>query len=96
MRHIIENGGKSEGKQRRGRHKRAAHLTPLYGCSPGRRFQLVTRFYCLVANYHRLVINSAIYPSLGEPRCFVLHAVEMTCRMCQDNRIAGSHPAFPH
>lgn len=47
------------GKTKAGEKQKRSTLrpTPLYGCSPGRRLELVTRFYCSAANYRGLVIN---------------------------------------
>lgn len=87
------NDGKSEGGTKvRGRNKRASRLrsTPLYGCSPGCRFVLVTRFYCLVANYRSIVINQlryALSETMGRGSLF---SAKMTCSECRLNRITES------
>lgn len=84
-----EDKGGGETKERH-----STRSTPLYGCSPGHRLELVTRFYCSVANYRRLVING-LYDTqptrkYDKAAAFVLRAAEMTCRVCLFNRIAES------
>jgi len=84
VRHIIEKRQVGRKTKARETHKRAAHLTPLYGCSPGHCFELVTRFYCSVANYHRLVKQltaCAVYCNLE------MRGVAMPCYPCRRNDV---------